>query len=366
MIKRLQLLLVLSLLGVSILNGAVTVPTENLQAPSMDTSELVQTQAREKLPSVLEDLFRVIDGQYIWRNFKVEPKIKWCKPKDALTKLPGIVAHIIEPNILSELTREYLRFEFLQLNLGGKYNFTKMGKVNEDQGAAYHHMFRFPILGKILKKATNGFICFEQGSLSVLGLSEFDPSSWNSILRLQVIPTLKMFLNPEAALYGVASCISGTTLDAMSPDSRVGETGDSLRMAIDMIQYNVGCNGMKPVGAHMNTNNPLSSSLNIAMAQIDMMSMDTYMLPQTVVSVLNNYSEDLYCKPNIGLLPMINSQYQAQLLRPRLGKPFISSSTPAIWASFKNDGTTQGNSVFFIWQRRDFAMGVYACGKSKD
>lgn len=341
-------------------------PAVNISAPSMDVRSLVQTQAREKLPSVLEDLFRVIDGQYIWRNFKVEPEVKWCKPKNAITKIPGIKAHLIEPNIISELVREYLRFEFLQLNVGGSYDFLKMGKVNENQGAAYIHMFRFPILGKILEKATNGFICFEQGSLSVLALSEFDPSSWNSILRLQIIPVLEMFLNPEAAMYGVASCVAGTTLNQTSPSTRTGDTGKTLRAVIDEVHYNVGCNGMKPVGAHINTQNPLSSSLDIAMAQIDMLSMDTYMLPQTVESILNGYSEDIYCKPNIGMLPMINSQYQAQLLRPRLGKPFVSSSTPAQWASFKNDGTTQGNSVFFIWQRRDFAMGAYACEKAKD
>lgn len=337
-----------------------------ITAPDINRDSLVQTQAREKLPSVLEDLARVIDGQYIWQNFKIEPKVKWCKPKNALTKVPGIVAHIVEPNIIAEMTREYLRLEFLQLDLGGKFHFAQMGKVNENQGAAYSHMFRFPILGKILKKATNGFICFEQGSLAVLSLSEFDPSAWNSVLRLQVIPTLKMFLNPESVLYGVSSCVSGIALDHMSPDSRVGDTGDSLRTIIDTVYYNVGCNGMKTVGAHITTNNPFSSALTVSMAQIDMLSADTYFLPQTVVSTLNGWNDELYCKPNIGLLPMINSQYQSQLLRPRMGKPFISSTTPAEWASFKNDGTTQGNSVFFIWQKRDFAMGAYACAKSKD
>jgi hypothetical protein len=338
----------------------------DIPAPDINRDSLVQTQAREKLPSVLEDLGRVIDGQYIWRSFKVEPKVKWCKPKTALTKVPGIVAHIIEPNIIAELTREYLRLEFLQLDLGGSFKFARMGKVNEDQGAAYSHMFRFPILGKILKKATNGFICFEQGSLSVLSLSEFDPSAWNSILRLQVIPTLRMLLNPEAVFYGVASCASGVALNHMSPSSRVGKTGDALRSVIDTIYYNNGCNGMKTVGAHITTNNPFTSALNISMAQIDMVTMDTYMLPQTVLSIVNGWDDDLYCKPNIGMNQMINSQYQAQLLRPRLGKPFITASTPAEWASFKNDGTTQGNSVFFIWQKRDFAMGAYACSKAQD
>lgn len=334
--------------------------------PSVDPSSLVETSAVEKLPSVLEDLARVIDGQYIWRNFRIEAKIKWCKPKDTFFKVPGIVAHIIEPSIIAETTREYLRLEFLQLDLGGRFNVIKSGKLNEHQGAAYNHVFSFPILGKILKKATNGFICFEQGSLSVLGLSEFDPSSWNSILRLQIIPTLKMFMNPESVLYGVASCASGVALNGMSPNSRVGDTGDSLRGVIDTIFYNNGCNGMKTVGAHTTTSNPLTTSLDISMAQLDMISADTYMLPQTVVSVMNNWDDDLYCRPKTGLYPMINSQFQSQLLRPRLGKPFITASTPAIWASFKNDGTTQGNSVFFIWQKRDFAMGAYACSKEKN
>lgn len=346
--------------------GGAEEAAANLEPPNMDVSNLVETEAREKLPSVLEDLTRIIDGQYVWRNFKVEAKVQWCKPQDALTKLPGVIAHIIEPNILTELVREYLRLEFLQMDVGGKYHFLKMGKVNENEGAAYHHMFRFPILGKILKKATQGFICLDQGSLSVLGLSEFDPSSWNSILRLQVIPTLKMFLNPEAAMYGVASCVSGTALNHLSPSTRAGGTGKALRAVIDTIHYNVGCNGMKVVGAHINTHNPLSSALDISMSQLDMMSSDTHLLAQTVESVVNGYNDDIYCKPFYGPLPMINSQYEAQLLRPRLGKPFITSSTPAEWASFKNDGTTQGNSVFFIWQRRDFAMGVYACQKAKD
>lgn len=314
-----------------------------------------------------------IDFSRFWKEFKVDGHIRTdCGVDDIKDGLIGFDAYMTEPVMIAENTRERFRLEFLQidLNIGNdtKAQILQTGRSREDdagtKGWIYNHIFQFPLLSMVFKDNLNGAFCFEQGSTGIIYMSELDPSANIDLYRLKMMPLLASMLTEQGLINSIASCVSTEAYNALDPgEQRDTSSAKILRDVMDSFFYVNGCKGLLTVGNYSDNPDPLANTYNISLSNIHLMSTTTPLLKQTVRSVVNSYEDKRWCKPETGPAPMIMSQYNAQLVRPRVGEVKENGTTPPNSTFMKNDATTGDNSVILIWQRRDYSMFSYKCGK---
>jgi len=337
------------------------------------SAETGNSLTHSKLPAFIPGgLLSDVDYSRFWKEFSVTGKIRTdCGAVNINDGLVGFDAYMTEPTLLSETTREKFRFEFLQIDLdvGNKTEqILQTGRSREDdagtKGWLYNHIIQLPLLSMIFKDQFKGAFCFEQGSTGVVYMSELDPSSNIDLYRLKMMPLLGSMLNEFGLINSIASCLATEAYNEIEPrGQRSGGSGKTLKDTMDTFFYADGCKGLLPIGDYSNNSDPLANAYNITMGNLHLLSSVSPTLKQTVRSVVNNYSDDRWCKPETGPVPMIISQYNAQIVRPRVGEVKEMGTTPPNSTFLKNDASTGDNTVLLIWQRRDYSMFAYQCGK---
>lgn len=279
----------------------------------------------------------------------------------------GIDAHMIEPAIIAEMTRDKWKIEAIgmQLDIGDNLkNITETGKSRGKEGFAYNHIIQFPIMSIVLGDMLSGVFCFEEPTIGIIYMSELDPSNSFSVYRLKMMPVIASFLSEQGVVNSIASCVASQSYDALShSDKRKGRAGKSFRDIMDGFVYVNGCKGLVPIGGFINSEDPFAAALNMSVGNMQMISQASPLLKQTVRSVINQYSEDLWCRPKYGPNIMAMSQYAAQLVRPTSGKVMELGVATPTQTHFKNKPVSGDNSVWLLWQRRDYSMFAYQCGK---
>jgi len=314
-----------------------------------------------------------IDFSRFWEEFRVDGHVRLnCGVDDLRDGLIGFDAYMTEPTLIAEITRERFRLEFMQIDLNVDNDEMKQilqtGRTREDdagtKGWLYNHIYQFPLLSMIFKDNFNGAFCFEQGTTGIVYMSELDPSANIDLYRLKMMPLVASMLTEQGLINSIASCISTELYNSLDPgEQRGSSTAKIYRDMMDTFFYVNGCKGLIPVGDYSNSPDPLVNAFNVSLGNIHLMSTTSPLLKQTVRSVVNNYSDERWCKPKTGPVPMIMSQYNAQIVRPRVGKVKENGTTPPNSTFLKNDATTGDNTVLLIWQRRDYSMFAYKCGK---
>ena len=313
-----------------------------------------------------------VEYRRFWEEFSVDGHIRLdCGVDSIKDGLIGFDAYMTEPAFIAEITREKFRFEFLQIDLdvGDKYKqILETGRSREDdagtKGWLYNHIIQFPLLSMIFKDQFKGAFCFEQGSTGIIYMSELDPSANIDLYRLKMMPMVASMLTEQGLINSIAACLSTESYNGLEPkDQRSGDNGKVLKDTIDTFFYVNGCKGLLPIGDFSNNSDPLANAYNISMGNLHLMSSTSPTLKQTVRSVVNNYSDDRWCSPKTGPVAMIMSQYSAQIVRPRVGEVKEMGVTPPNSTFLKNDASTGDNTVLLIWQRRDYSMFAYKCGK---
>lgn len=329
--------------------------------------------ASKKGPFFPTGIWEDLDFSRFWKEVRITGNLRTCGIDDLKDGLFGFDAHMIEPALISEVVRDKWRLEFLQMNLniGNRArNLAQQGTSRVDahestQGFLYSHLYQFPLFGTLFKDSFNGTFCFEEGTTGVVYLSELDPSANIDVYRYKLMPFAIEMMTEQGVVNAIAACIAAESFDNMDHgDKRVSSTGRTLMSIIDTFFYANGCKGMLPVGSRINHADPLAGLYNITAGNIHFISTTTPLLKQTMISSVNGYNKDMYCKPKYGPNMMIMSQYPMQIVRPRAGEVMEMGVTPARQTYFKNDMSTGDNSVAIVWQRRDYAMWAYKCGKS--
>lgn len=368
MLARRVLYIFIILLISSYANANTTTPPDETK----QVTDALNDAASKKGPFFPTGIWGDLNFSRFWEEYRLTGNMRTCGINDLKDGLFGFDAHMIEPAMISEITRDKWRLEFLQLNLniGNKArNLAEQGTSRVDanentQGFLYSHIFQFPLLGTLFKDSFNGTFCFEDGAVGVIYLSELDPSANIDVYRYKLMPFAIEMMTEQGAVNAIATCIATEIFDNLSGSKRTSSTGKALMGVMDTFFYANGCKGMIPVGSRINHIDPLAGLFNITAGNLHFISTTTPLLKQTMVSAVNAYQKERFCKPSYGPNMMIMSQYPMQLVRPRVGDVMEMGVTPPRQTHFKNDMTTADNAVGIIWQRRDYAMWAYKCGKS--
>jgi len=353
--KRIVILLLMALMG--------------MQAETIGSTSTTSKMSAFVPNGILTD----IDYSRFWKEFSVDGNIRFdCQVNNLKDGLIGFDAYMIEPTLIVDSVREKWRLEFLQMNLdiGDKYENllktgTSRGEDTGHEGWRYTHIFQFPLLSMIFKDRFNGAFCFEEGSIGIVYMSELDPSANVDLYRLKMMPLLATMLTEQGLINSVISCLAVQGYEHLDHKAKRKEkSGKSFGDIIDAFFYVNGCKGMIPMGDYTNNSDPLAAAYNTTLGDIHFLSTTSPIFKQTVRSVINQYSDERWCSPKIGPAPMIMRQYAAQIVRPRVGKVMEMGVTPPESTFLKNDGTAGDNVVLLIWQRRDYSMFAYKCGRS--
>jgi hypothetical protein len=320
-------------------------------------------------PFIPGGLLKDIDYSRFWKEFSVTGKVRFdCGIDNINDGLIGFDAYMIEPTLIAETVREKWRLEFLHVNLDigdTVKNILQTGVSRSDGGTGrlYSHLFQFPLFSMLFKDQFNGAFCFEQGTTGIVYMSELDPSAGIDLYRLKMMPFVAAMLTEQGLINSIAACLATEAYEHIDTTKKRKGDGKIYKDTMDTFFYVMGCKGLIPIGDYSNNVDPLSASYNVSAGNIHFLTTTSPIFKQTVRSVVNQYSNERWCSPKEGPIPMIMSQYAAQIVRPRVGKVMELGITPPEATFFKNDASTGDNTVLLIWQRRDYSMFAYKCGK---
>lgn len=385
----------------------------------------------------IENFGAALQWNLFYDEFSISGNIGYCDGgkqaqfKDMFTNLKvavGFKTRIIEPVAIFESTNVPWFFVFLGLNLGDstssasdslsdveelgtdkylKFRPSRQDRAEKSTPFREAHVFRFPIFGLILKG--NSMLCFDQGKISPLHFSEFDPRWGNDLVAYKFDPLILSMLNPETMLASILDCLAASTsqgLDygAFNPVVKEGDPGfldnhsdefgrarvddpSSLRNkainSADLVRNSMpwsnGCvignvgstTGWLPAGS-----DPLAGSTTLLHRMINFMHIGGLSQSETFgfkKSTNISYSASGSLPNNVDSMcsektfPMIiKSQYKFQLAYPTVGKGTEMGTTPPGFTSFKNIPGSRDDSAYFIWKKRDYYAGAYACGGSNE
>ena len=318
--------------------------------------------AKPKPAYIPEGIFTDVDWEGMTKQFIITGKVKFCKPKDASQGFIGLKAELIEPYLIAETVKKPYYFKMMEQELDSSNSLiTKSGKSSEG-GFKYLHVMQFPIMAIIAKQANidfKGLFYFASPRVTLRYMSELDPLAHKDFLKIKTLPEFLPFITPQGIAGGIVDCISAMTMYYTMNNNDLDKNRYSKDIR-DGIFYANGCTGLMAVGtANDQQENPFTTSLNIIMGHLyDYMKLKYYR--QSVYSVLNPSKSEIWCHTEDGL--PIKWQFVPQLVRPLTGKMFEMGTTPAIWSTFKRDGSSGGDAVFLIWKRRDYAAFAYQGG----
>jgi len=335
----------------------------------------------------------------------------------------GFKTRIIEPVAIVETTNTPWFFVFLGMNLGKSgtqdsvsgiehsskfidFNNSRQDKESTSTPFRDAHIFRFPIFGMILK--SNSMLCFDQGKISPLHFSELDPRWHNDIISFKFNPLILSMLNPMTMAASILDCLAATAsqgldhdninpvLDEGDPgflqdDSEFGRarvndnTSNNLRNkainAADTVRntmfWSNGCvigNVGSTTGWLPSGSDPLAGTTTLLHRLVNFLHVGGLSENKTYgfkKSTNITYAPSSSLPNNVSSMcaerkfPMIiKSQYKFQLGYPMVGKGTELGVTPPVFTTLKNVPGSQDDVAYFLWKKRDFFAGAYACNGS--
>lgn len=313
--------------------------------------------AVKKSPFIPDGMLNSTFFELFEKEFKILGTMGFCEFDDVEESVYGSNAQLIEPMYVAEVVREPFKFEMLYTDTKPSEAQLKKLGANHEDGMQYMHIFKFPFMAMIIGKKSKGVFCLAEPNPSVLYVGELDVTSNKDYLRLKLLPEMANFITVQGIIATITDCIAAETVNKLDYSKRRKKYYSYLNDTRDLFFYANGCTGLNAIGSN-NTHNqdPFMNALNMITSELSFFA-KVGMIDQTVKSILNTSKKDIWCKPLKG--PRIKWQFVPQLVRPTRGYPFEFGASSITWSSFKNDGTTGGNSVFLIWQRRDYRMLAY-------
>jgi hypothetical protein len=373
----------------------------------------ISAEEKTKLSVPLQNLFKTTE----WSLFLLEFEISWdigvCG--SGLDKAIGFKARMIEPLGYMETTKKPLYLPFADLDLGGSMIKSCTSRsASKDESARdecmYNHFIYAPIMGMIFKKKLK-FVCFNEGEIALPVLSEFDPTHLKDVYNYKMIPHVIAMISPQAIVTSIINCgatmaysmIKGyatnsigdseETFDSTSwanqyedPSTRftnfssastLKEKGlDGLGFIRNTMYYNLGCQGMHPVGGYVEGIDPgidgsllaygALSKLHAASAltQIPLLKKQTEFSMELIKGVSDaKMPGSTLCKAKTFALP-IETQYILQRAYPTVGSAKEFGETAATMTTLANVPGSKDSFVYVLWLRRDYYAFAYFCKDS--
>lgn len=288
-------------------------------------------------------------------------EIKTCKPVNTKDGLIGVVVRHTDVFIFTETTREKGYLLMMNKNVKGKHGAKKSlidrYGLNNPMGFQYVNLIEFPILGMVAKSLNeDGLFCFHPATKVSFYFSWLDPSAVDYI-KVKMMADVVRTLTIEGMMASAIDCVAATSFQRIKIGKKYNTMGIAATKVMDSFSYCTGCSGIMSIG---NTNQSASSLVNGAQIGFTQLKERAYysLVQQTKNSPLN-MKPDIECSSQEG--PVIKSQFVPQIIRPVVGKKFEVGTTPAEWGTFKNDGSTKGDTVFAWWMRREIVAFASRC-----
>lgn len=312
-------------------------------------------------PQWVGTLAEDLEFSNFFKSMEVLPELKTCKPSGSDDGLFGVIVRHTDIFLFTETVREKGYLMMIDTNIkgksGGKTSLIDSFGDNGEEGSQYVNLIELPVLALIGKKIdSGGFFCFHPTTASSFYFSFLDPSAVDYI-KVKMMVDVVQSLTVTGMIASALDCLAATTLDAVPFGSKYNAIGKVAFRAIDFFTYSTGCNGIVSVGPTNQSESPLVNGRLIGFTQLKERSYYS-LVKQTKRSVLNKGS-DVECSSKVG--PLIKSQFISQLIRPVPGKMYEVGATPAAWGTFKNDGSTAGDTVFAWWMRREIVGFAHSC-----
>ena len=365
------------------------------------------------LQAPLFNLFKSTEWSLFVQEFEIKFDVGFCG--DGLDKALGFKAHMIEPIGYMETSKKPLFFPFAKLDLGGSMikscNSRSAAKNDGGRDECYwNHFVYAPIMDMIFKKKLK-FVCFDEGSIALPLMSEFDPTHLKDVYNYKMIPHVMIMISPQAIISSILNCgatmgysvikgyATNTTGDSeakfdseswansyedptqrysnFKEQSALKEKGlEYLAFIRNTMYYNLGCLGMHPVGGYVDGIDPGADGVLLAygalsklhgasaLLQIPVLKKTTEFGMELVTDIPNAKSPtSTLCSAKSFFLP-IETQYVPQRSFPTVGSAKEMGETAATSTTLSNHPASKDAYVYTLWQRRDYYAFAYFCNGS--
>lgn len=288
-----------------------------------------------------------------WKFFadKLEFKFKLCScdvPGNELATQAGFAISFFEPIAALESTSNPWSLPCIGIDLDKSFlkKYGTSRTKTTDTAFKHAHFIIYPIFS--LFNLMQDYICFERaGILNFAFISEVMPQYNNDVYATFVNPDKLLFANPVAEVACIADCLSST----------VHESTNSLYWCTGCWQTTATNTGF------IDGQQPIIDGAVLAARVIDSMH-QYYGLTKTsnatfAFNMTNGILKNTMCEE--GFFPrIIKSQYRLQLAYPSTWDTKRIGAYRS-WADFKNYPTSEDDTVFFLWRKRDMCAGAYDC-----
>lgn len=397
----------------SLLLQATDTPATSTPKVAYTSADQVSAEDKTKMAAPLKNIFTTTAWGTFLQEFEMNFKVGTCGT--AQNAAIGFKTHSIEPIGYMETTKKPLSFPFAQIELDGSLIKSCPNRADSKEESArdecyYNHFIFAPLFGMIFKKSLK-LMCFHQGNIVLPFLAEFDPTHLKDALNYKTIPHMIAMISPQAILSSVLDCAAvsslstirgystnsqgnGTALNADQwatkyddPDQRqtnststsvLQEKGiKNLEFIINSMYYNLGCEGMFPVGGYSEGQDPgidagllAYSTMNklhgaSTLTQIPILQKQT----DSAIELSSDLTSELpvidpgstWCKPKDSLIGP-KAQYGIQLAGiPTTAGMKEQGESGLVLTSFTNLPDSKDSYVYVYWQRRDYLAGAYQC-----
>jgi len=314
----------------------------------------------------INEIATSVDVDSFVKSIKFETQLRTCKIDDIHDSLIGVELHHMDLFMFTETVREKGYVMFMQTNildsassddsLGGIGKILGMGNNRKKKGKQYINMVQIPIFGLLTESlGLDGIACFHPKSKFFFYSSAIDPTSVDYIQYMVLIDTMSLF-NINGIMSMIIDCVAYEGYNALGDKN--SEAAKYFENVIDTYQHSLGCTGGISLGASNQSKSPLVNGMVTSASLLKIMSRTGVVLMQSKTSLLNK-GRDVTCSQFSG--PFIKSQYVPQMILPISSKMFELGSTPAQWAEFKDDQSTQGDTAIAWWVRKDFVAYSGTC-----
>jgi len=360
-------------------------------------------EAKAKLKAPIENIFNSTQWNLFLKEFEIYYQPKFCG--QGLDLAIGFKAHMIEPIGYFETTKDRFWFPFAKIKLGNsapqKAGNPRPGSEDEGgrQSLVYAHFIYFPIMGIILKNKLPAF-CFSGGSLDLPFISEFFPFWKRDMQFKNLVPQMLVMFTPEGLVSSLFDCIateaSASLRGYLSGDTVINineTTGEEhiqtsniqdqnslmnrglgyLNFVRNSLYFNLGCLSFSTIGGYVSGEDPIADSELLMYTVINLLHGASSVMPAPMLYKQTDFSisqstqtrrratvTDTWCAPKP--FPMaIESQYVPQRVYPTVGKGHEWGQSTVTTTNFANVPGSHDDTVFLVWERRDYVMFAYQC-----
>ena len=360
-------------------------------------------EARAKLKAPIENIFNSTQWSLFLKEFEIYYQPKFCGK--GLDLAIGFKAHMIEPIGYFETTKNKFWFPFAKIQLGNpdpqEAGNSRPGSSAEGgrQSLMYAHFIYFPIMGMIFKNKMPAF-CFSGGSLDLPFISEFFPFWKRDTEFKNLVPQMLLMFTPQGLTAGLFDCVSteasaslrgylsgdtvidvnNTTGKAYIKNANIQDQNSLMNRGIsylnfvrDSLYFNVGCLNFSTIGGYVSGEDPISDSELLMYTVINLLHGASSVMPVPMLYKQTEFSIAQSTQTNKGVTPVdtwcapapfpmaIESQYVPQRVYPTVGRGHEWGQSPVTTTNFANVPGSHDDTVFLVWERRDYVMFAYKC-----